>query len=198
MKIQVCRQCGNRNTVVSKALKNCNYCGSSDLEDISFTESDEAVAQKASSSSLKWVILFFITILIVGIGFWAWQNFLQNNTDINNKTSGPSFLKDISSSNTNSEKSSDSTKLTDSEANNELQDEIEQSSRALSSIDKEKNDNHDTIALANQADLAADDEALSVTSKPSVKGRLPSEDGEQQQPVSIDTASNLGGVAKPE
>ena len=62
MKIQVCRQCGNRNTVVSKALKNCNYCGSSDLEDISF---NEAVDLLAKSSGLDYRIVNN-TILVAG------------------------------------------------------------------------------------------------------------------------------------
>ncbi|WP_051144987.1 DUF1566 domain-containing protein [Thiomicrorhabdus sp. Kp2] len=73
MKIQVCRNCGNRNTVVSRALTSCNYCGSEDLEPITDTKNPNAATTggaESSSGKGKWIILLLLLLLVAGGAFW--------------------------------------------------------------------------------------------------------------------------------
>ncbi|MDX1351708.1 MAG: DUF1566 domain-containing protein [Thiomicrorhabdus sp.] len=66
MKVQVCRNCGNRNTVISRALTSCNYCGSEDLEPVTDTSDGKVVN---TSSSVKWLVLLMLLLLVGGIGW---------------------------------------------------------------------------------------------------------------------------------
>ena len=75
MQIQVCRKCGNRNTVISGALTACNYCGSTDLEPI--TETGEAAGEPASGGSSKKGVYAAIALLVLvggaGAAYWQFQ-----------------------------------------------------------------------------------------------------------------------------
>lgn len=86
MKIQVCRNCGNRNTVVSRALTSCNYCGSEDLEPITDTNNPNSaiITSGGSSSKGKWVFLLLLVLLIGGGAFWSLQ---FSSTDLGFKNS---------------------------------------------------------------------------------------------------------------
>ena len=72
MKIQVCRNCGHKNTVVSGPFTSCNYCGSTELDPITDTELPPGtiVADTSSGGALKWIIL--IVLLVVALGAAAW------------------------------------------------------------------------------------------------------------------------------
>lgn len=78
MQIQVCRQCGNRNTVINKTVTNCNYCGSSDLEPMSetaYSTNDNAEAlEKNKPFSIKLLISLIILLLLMAVFYWFWQN----------------------------------------------------------------------------------------------------------------------------
>ena len=73
MKIQVCRKCGNRNTVISGPLSACNYCGSDDLEPISDANTPPGMASSAvegSSGKAKWFILLLVLLIMIGVALW--------------------------------------------------------------------------------------------------------------------------------
>lgn len=73
MKIQVCRHCGNRNTVISGALSACNYCGSDDLAPISDANTPPGMASEVNESSpgkAKWFVLFLMILIMLGTAVW--------------------------------------------------------------------------------------------------------------------------------
>lgn len=94
MKIQVCRQCGNKNTVLKHTLKKCNYCGSDNLEPIVETDSS-AIAQQSGMGFIKWALFLLLLLALVAGGFWTWQSgFLQNAQQDNGLL--PNFMQTVS------------------------------------------------------------------------------------------------------
>lgn len=76
MKVQICRQCGNRNTVVTRPLSECNYCGSTDLEPVSVVESPGGVATSVAdneSNKLAWLVLLSVILIILASVWWVMQ-----------------------------------------------------------------------------------------------------------------------------
>jgi flagellar basal body-associated protein FliL len=79
MKIQVCRKCGNRNTVISSVLSGCNYCGSDDLEPVIDTDASATEgAASGSSGKLKWIILLLLLLLALAAA-WFILPFLSDD-----------------------------------------------------------------------------------------------------------------------
>lgn len=89
MKIQVCRDCGHKNTVVSGPFTSCNYCGSTELDPITDTElpSGTIVADTSSGNTLKWIIL---VVLLVVLGAAAWLGMQYVSDDKTVKTENAS------------------------------------------------------------------------------------------------------------
>ncbi len=78
MQVQICRKCGNRNTVVSGPLKSCNYCGSTDLEpvtDLGNPSGAVAVEEDGKGALLKWGLVFLGVGVAGGAAYWATTQF---------------------------------------------------------------------------------------------------------------------------
>jgi len=88
MQIQVCRNCGNRNTVVSGELSACNYCGSTDLEPVSAIDGSAVAESSSGSGSLKWIILIAVVVLLGAGGFFAMQ-MMGSDDSASSKTPHP-------------------------------------------------------------------------------------------------------------
>lgn len=95
MQVQVCRQCGNRNTVINKPVKKCNYCGSSDLEAVSETanlgNTSSLTLEEKRALPFKLLISLIILFLLGAIVFWVWQSNALDD-EIQLSPSYPSFI----------------------------------------------------------------------------------------------------------
>jgi len=81
MKIQVCRNCGHKNTVVSGPFTSCNYCGSTELDPVTDTELSPGavVADTSSGGALKWIILIILSVVGLGAAAWWGMQYLEGD-----------------------------------------------------------------------------------------------------------------------
>ncbi|MEA1988165.1 MAG: DUF1566 domain-containing protein [Pseudomonadota bacterium] len=85
MKIQVCRNCGHKNTVVSRPFTSCNYCGSTELDPVTDTAlpPGAVVADTSSGGALKWLILIVLLLVALGAAAWWGMQYLSDDKPFN-------------------------------------------------------------------------------------------------------------------
>jgi len=85
MKIQVCRSCGHKNTVVSRPFTSCNYCGSTELDPVTDTAlpAGAAVADSSSGGAVKWLVLIVLLLVALGAAAWWGMQYLSDDKTFN-------------------------------------------------------------------------------------------------------------------
>ena len=87
MKIQVCRNCGHKNTVVSRPFTSCNYCGSTELDPVINTALPPGTIAEDTSSGggLKWLILIILLLVALGAAAWWALPYLSGDKPFNSQ-----------------------------------------------------------------------------------------------------------------